>query len=94
MPSYYFPFEITRINVFNELLTLISDISKDLMALLLSLKDMLVDKAVSANGRDNAISLIAKNVPRRDVRFSSNARTMKFLEIGGKRCDFIIDFTS
>ena len=61
----------------------ISDISKDLMGLLLSLKDMLIDKKVSADGRDNAISLIAKNVPRRDIRRGNNARTMTFLEVGG-----------
>ena len=53
------------------------------MALLFSLKDMLLDKGVTAEGRDNAISLIAKNVPRRDIRRGTNARTMTFLEIGG-----------
>jgi len=53
------------------------------MALLFSLKDMLLDKDVTADGRDNAISLIAKNVPRQDLRRGNNARTMTFLEIGG-----------
>lgn len=54
------------------------------MGLLLSLKDMLIDKNVTADGRDNAISLIAKNVPRHDIRRGTNARTMTFLEVGGE----------
>ena len=54
------------------------------MALLFALKEMLLDKNVSADGRDNAISLIAKNVPRKDLRYGTNARTMTFTEIGGK----------
>ena len=53
------------------------------MGLLLALKEMLIDKNVSADGRDNAISLIAKNVPRRDIRRGNNAKTMTFLEVGG-----------
>ncbi|XP_076801844.1 protein unc-45 homolog B-like [Clavelina lepadiformis] len=60
-----------------------ADFAKDLMGILLALKGMLLDKNVSAEGRDNGISLIAKNVPRKELRYGSNARTMKFLEIGG-----------
>lgn len=60
-----------------------SDFAKDLLNVLVSLKDMLLDKDVSAVGRDNAISLIAKNIPRRDIRYGNNARTMTFLEMGG-----------
>lgn len=49
----------------------------------MSLQKMLTNIEVSAEGRDNAISLIAKNVPRRELRFGSDARTLKFLEMGG-----------
>nr|CAB3267510.1 protein unc-45 homolog B-like [Phallusia mammillata] len=60
-----------------------ADYAKDLMAILVSLKNMLADKEVSAQGRDNAVSLIAKNIPRKDLRAGNNGRTMAFLEIGG-----------
>ena len=48
------------------------------------LKDLLVDPKCSADGRDNAIGLIAKNVPRTDIREGTNQRVMAFLGIDGK----------
>ena len=51
----------------------------------MTLRDMLIDKEVSADGRDNAIALIAKNIPREDVRRGNNARTLKFVQVGGER---------
>lgn len=51
--------------------------------ILVALNGMLLSEKVSGEGRDNAISLIAKNVPRDDIRYRTNARTMKFLEMGG-----------
>lgn len=50
---------------------------------MLALQKMLVNIEVSADGRDNCISLIAKNIPRREMSRGSDVRTNKFVEIGG-----------
>ncbi|XP_078488527.1 protein unc-45 homolog B [Ciona intestinalis] len=60
-----------------------ADYGKDLLSIMLELKVMLDDIEVSAIGRDNAISLVAKNIPRPDIRNGSNARTLKFIDVGG-----------
>jgi len=60
-----------------------ADFSQDLFEVMMTLRDMLIDKEVSADGRDNAIALIAKNIPREDVRRGNNARTLKFVQVGG-----------
>ena len=61
-----------------------SDFQRDLFHILCLLKDLLVDPKCSADGRDNAIGLIAKNVPRTDIREGTNQRVMAFLGIDGK----------
>lgn len=54
---------------------------------MITLRNMLIDSKISADGRDNAIALIAKNIPRSDVRFGTNSRTLKFMEVSGRCCD-------
>lgn len=62
-----------------------ADFQRDLFHILCLLKDLLVDPKCSADGRDNAIGLIAKNVPRTDIREGTNQRVMAFLGIDGVR---------
>jgi len=64
---------------------LVADFSRDLFQVMITLRNMLIDSKISADGRDNAIALIAKNIPRSDVRFGTNSRTLKFMEVSGVR---------
>ena len=43
--------------------------------------EMLLDKTVSAPGRDNVLTLLAKNVPRDAAQGSTNERVLKFMEL-------------
>ena len=56
---------------------------------MITLRDVLIDANMSSDRRDNAIALVAKNIPRDDVRYGSNARTMKFIEVGGQILHFL-----
>lgn len=46
---------------------------------------MLPSKKVSGQGRDRALNLLNKNVPRQDLRIHDNSRTI-FVIDNGKQC--------
>jgi len=71
---------------------LVADYAKDLFEVMITLRDMLIDPTMSCDGRDNCIALVAKNIPREDVRVGTNSRTMKFIEVGGVKA--ILDVAS
>lgn len=67
-----------------------TDTKKDIKAIIAHLLDMLPSKKVSGHGRDRALNLLNKNVPRQDLRIHDNSRTI-FVIDNGKQC---LDATS
>lgn len=69
-----------------------SDTKKDLKQITNHLLDMLVSKKVSGQGRDQALNLLNKNVPRKDLSIHDNSRTIYVVDNGeavggpGARC--------
>uniref|UniRef100_A0A673C011 Protein unc-45 homolog B n=1 Tax=Sphaeramia orbicularis TaxID=375764 RepID=A0A673C011_9TELE len=61
------------------------DVSKDLKAILLSLLEMVGSKKVSGHGRDQALNLLSKNVPRKDKRNTDNSRSLFTIDHGLKK---------
>lgn len=59
-----------------------ADASKDLKTILLSLLEMVASKKVSGYGRDQALNLLTKNVPRKDKKEKSNSRTLFTIDHG------------
>ena len=59
---------------------------------MITMRNMLIDPTMSCDGRDNCIALVAKNIPREDVRVGTNSRTMKFIEVGGMVVRNVVDF--
>ncbi|KAH0507066.1 Protein unc-45-like protein B [Microtus ochrogaster] len=55
---------------------LVLDTKKDLKQITSHLLDMLVSKKVSGQGRDQALNLLNKNVPRKDLAIHDNSRTI------------------
>ncbi|XP_047448647.1 protein unc-45 homolog B isoform X2 [Mugil cephalus] len=64
---------------------LVMDASKDLKTILLSLLEMVASKKVSGHGRDQALNLLTKNVPRKDKKESNNSRTLFTIDHGLKK---------
>lgn len=65
----------------------ITDASKDLKTILLSLLEMVASKKVSGHGRDQALNLLSKNVPRRIRKEKDNSRTLFTIDHGEpERC--------
>lgn len=59
-----------------------SDTKKDLKQITSHLLDMLVSKKVSGQGRDQALNLLNKNVPRKDLSIHDNSRTIYVVDNG------------
>ncbi|XP_070689613.1 protein unc-45 homolog B [Pempheris klunzingeri] len=64
---------------------LVLDASKDLKTILLSLLEMVASKKVSGHGRDQALNLLTRNVPRKDKKDKSNATTLFTIDNGLKK---------
>ncbi|KAF7486135.1 Hypothetical predicted protein [Marmota monax] len=58
------------------------DTKKDLKQITSHLLDMLVSKKVSGQGRDQALNLLNKNVPRKDLAIHDNSRTIYVVDNG------------
>ncbi|KFQ32375.1 Protein unc-45 B, partial [Merops nubicus] len=61
------------------------DTKKDLRMITMRLLDMLVSKKVSGQGRDRALNLLNKNIPRKDQKDLDNSRTVFVIENGLKK---------
>ncbi|XP_036922584.1 protein unc-45 homolog B [Sturnira hondurensis] len=61
---------------------LVLDTKKDLKHITNHLLDMLVSKKVSGQGRDQALNLLNKNVPRKDLSAHDNSRTIYVVDNG------------
>ncbi|XP_008570846.1 PREDICTED: protein unc-45 homolog B [Galeopterus variegatus] len=61
---------------------LVLDSKKDLKQITNHLLDMLVSKKVSGHGRDQALNLLNKNVPRKDLAIHDNSRTIYVVDNG------------
>ncbi|XP_059126664.1 protein unc-45 homolog B [Peromyscus eremicus] len=58
------------------------DTKKDLKQITSHLLDMLVSKKVAGQGRDQALNLLNKNVPRKDLSIHDNSRTIYVVDNG------------
>ncbi|XP_019722623.1 protein unc-45 homolog B [Hippocampus comes] len=65
--------------------SLVLDASKDLKTILLSLLEMVGSKKVSGHGRDQALNLLSKNVPRKGKKEPDNSRTLFTVDHGLKK---------
>ncbi|NXW21244.1 UN45B protein, partial [Circaetus pectoralis] len=61
------------------------DTKKDLRMITMRLLDMLVSKEVSGQGRDRALNLLNKNIPRKDLKDHDNSRTTFVIDNGLKK---------
>uniref|UniRef100_A0A8D1NW51 Protein unc-45 homolog B n=1 Tax=Sus scrofa TaxID=9823 RepID=A0A8D1NW51_PIG len=61
---------------------LVLDTKKDMKQITNHLLDMLVSKKVSGQGRDQALNLLNKNVPRKDLAIHDNSRTIYVVDNG------------
>ncbi|NXS47972.1 UN45B protein, partial [Balaeniceps rex] len=61
------------------------DTKKDLRMITMRLLDMLVSKKVSGQGRDRALNLLNKNIPRKDLKDHDNSRTTFVIDNGLKK---------
>uniref|UniRef100_A0A8C0B4J4 Protein unc-45 homolog B n=1 Tax=Buteo japonicus TaxID=224669 RepID=A0A8C0B4J4_9AVES len=61
------------------------DTKKDLRMITMRLLDMLVSKEVSGQGRDRALNLLNKNIPRKDLKDHDNSRTIFVIDNGLKK---------
>ncbi|TKS78819.1 Protein unc-45 -like protein B [Collichthys lucidus] len=64
---------------------LVLDASKDLKTILLSLLEMVANKKVSGHGRDQALNLLCRNVPRKDKKERDNSRSLFTIDNGLKK---------
>ncbi|XP_037115818.1 protein unc-45 homolog B isoform X1 [Syngnathus acus] len=65
--------------------SLVLDAAKDLKTILLSLLEMVSSKKVSGHGRDQALNLLSKNVPRKGKKEPDNSRTLFTIDHGLKK---------
>uniref|UniRef100_A0A8C4UQW2 Protein unc-45 homolog B n=1 Tax=Falco tinnunculus TaxID=100819 RepID=A0A8C4UQW2_FALTI len=61
------------------------DTKKDVRMITMRLLDMLVSKQVSGQGRDRALNLLNKNIPRKDLNDQDNSRTIFVIDNGLKK---------
>ncbi|KAK2505645.1 hypothetical protein MC885_003987 [Smutsia gigantea] len=61
---------------------LVLDTKKDLKQITSHLLDMLVSKKVSGQGRDQALNLLNKNIPRKDLAIHDNSPTIYVVDNG------------
>lgn len=64
---------------------LVLDPSKDLKTILLSLLEMVANKKVSGYGRDQALNLLSKNVPRKEKKEMDHSKTLFTIDHGLKK---------
>ncbi|CAL8346580.1 unnamed protein product [Lota lota] len=64
---------------------IVLDASKDLKTILLSLLEMVGSKKVSGHGRDQALNLLTKNVPRKDKKEQDHTKTLFTIDHGLKK---------
>ncbi|CAK6970511.1 protein unc-45 homolog B [Scomber scombrus] len=64
---------------------LVLDTAKDLKTILLSLLEMIVSKKVSGHGRDQALNLLCKNVPRKNKKDQNNSTALFTIDHGLKK---------
>uniref|UniRef100_A0A8D0A0S3 Unc-45 myosin chaperone B n=1 Tax=Sander lucioperca TaxID=283035 RepID=A0A8D0A0S3_SANLU len=64
---------------------LVLDASKDLKTILLSLLEMVANKKVPGHGRDQALNLLSRNVPRTTKKAKDNSRTLFTIDHGLKK---------
>uniref|UniRef100_A0A8C9MU96 Protein unc-45 homolog B n=1 Tax=Serinus canaria TaxID=9135 RepID=A0A8C9MU96_SERCA len=64
---------------------LVLDTKKDLRMITMRLLDMLVSKKVSGQGRDRALNLLNKNIPRKDLKDHDNSRSIFVIDNGLKK---------
>ncbi|XP_044143029.1 protein unc-45 homolog B [Bufo gargarizans] len=64
---------------------LVLDTKKDLRMITVHLLDMLVNKMVSGHGRDQALILLNKNIPRSDLKEKDHSRTLFVVDTGLKK---------
>uniref|UniRef100_A0A8C5T051 Unc-45 myosin chaperone B n=1 Tax=Malurus cyaneus samueli TaxID=2593467 RepID=A0A8C5T051_9PASS len=64
---------------------LVLDTKKDLKMITMRLLDMLVSKKVSGQGRDRALNLLNKNIPRKDLKDHDNSRSLFVIDNGLKK---------
>uniref|UniRef100_A0A8C2HUD4 Protein unc-45 homolog B n=2 Tax=Cyprinus carpio TaxID=7962 RepID=A0A8C2HUD4_CYPCA len=64
---------------------LVLDSSKDLKDILLALLEMIASKKVSGHGRDQALNLLTKNVPRKDKKNTDNSKGLFTIDHGLKK---------
>ncbi|NWI71982.1 UN45B protein, partial [Todus mexicanus] len=64
---------------------IVLDTKKDLRMITVRLLDMLVSKKVSGQGRDRALNLLNKNIPRKDLKDQDNSRTTFVIDNGLKK---------
>ncbi|XP_072536933.1 protein unc-45 homolog B [Salminus brasiliensis] len=61
---------------------IVLDSSKDLKTILIALLDMITNKKVSGHGRDQALNLLTKNVPRKNKKDSDHSKTLFTIDHG------------
>lgn len=59
-----------------------ADAAKDLKTILLALLEMIANKNVSGYGRDQALNLLSKNVPRSNKKNPDYSRTLFTIDHG------------
>lgn len=74
--------------ILNQEFVISADASKDLKTILLSLLEMVGSKKVSGHGRDQALNLLSKNVPRQNRKEKDNSRTLFTIDNGQRESTF------
>ncbi|KAM4796441.1 protein unc-45 homolog B [Rhinophrynus dorsalis] len=64
---------------------LVLDTKKDLKMITTHLLNMLVSKKVSGHGRDQALNLLNKNIPRKDLKDKDHSKTLFVVDTGLKK---------
>ncbi|XP_029468641.1 protein unc-45 homolog B [Rhinatrema bivittatum] len=64
---------------------LVLDTKKDLKMITVYLLDMLVNKKVSGHGRDQALNLLSKNIPRKDLSNHDHSKSLFVIDNGLKK---------
>uniref|UniRef100_A0A8C8CRF2 Protein unc-45 homolog B n=1 Tax=Oncorhynchus tshawytscha TaxID=74940 RepID=A0A8C8CRF2_ONCTS len=64
---------------------LVLDASKDLKSILMALLEMVASKKVSGHGRDQALNLLCRNVPRKDKKDHDHSKSLFTIDHGLKK---------
>uniref|UniRef100_A0A4W5PP65 Protein unc-45 homolog B n=1 Tax=Hucho hucho TaxID=62062 RepID=A0A4W5PP65_9TELE len=64
---------------------LVLDASKDLKSILMALLEMIASKKVSGHGRDQALNLLSRNVPRKDKKDPDHSKSLFTIDHGLKK---------